>query len=325
MAPGTIGRVATETGIETPTCYRHRDRETLVSCSNCERPICTSCMVQAAVGVKCPECAGRPTGAARLKPRAIARGTAYVTKALIAINVVAFVLQNLTQNRSLLSGAASGGITADGWLRAFEVADGEWWRIITSGFLHSGLVHLAFNMIALWFLGTAFEAYIGPLRFTIVYFASVVWGSAGALLLNPGSPTVGASGGVFGLMAAVLVLQRQRGISLLGDVGLWLGINLVITFTIPNISIGGHLGGILGGALAALALSNFGKGHMAALKLRPAVLGAGVAVVVLGAVAGLAIAERRVPTDRFAQVERPAAIETRGPVAVPAPRSTPRR
>lgn len=302
-----------------PTCYRHRDRETLVSCSNCERPICTSCMVQAAVGVKCPECAGRPTGAARLKPRPVARGTAYVTMTLIAINVIAFVLQNLTKGGSFLTGAASGGITEEGWLRAAEVADGEWWRIITSGFLHAGLVHLAFNMIALWFLGTAFEAYIGPLRFTIVYVASVLWGSAGALLMAPGSPTVGASGGVFGLMAAVLVLQRQRGVSLLGDVGLWLAINLVITFTVPNISIGGHLGGILGGALAAFALSSFGKEHMAARTLRPGVLAAGLAVVVIGAVAALVIAERRAPQGPFAALPPVAAHVSRIQDAPPVP------
>jgi len=276
----------------TPTCYRHRDRETLVSCSNCDRPICTSCMVQAAVGVKCPECAGRPTGAARLKPRPVARGTAYVTMTLIALNVAVFILQSLTDRGSLGRGIG-GDIASRGWLDAPDVAAGEWWRIGTSAFLHAGIVHLAFNMIALWYLGSAFESYVGPLRFGLIYAGSVVWGSAGALLFAPLSPTVGASGGVFGLMAAILVLQRQRGVSILGDVGLWLGINLVITFTLPGISIGGHIGGILGGAAAAFALSSLGKGHMAARTLRPVALAAVAGVLVVGVVVSLVAAERK--------------------------------
>ena len=275
----------------TPTCYRHHDRETLVSCSSCERPICTSCMVQAAVGVKCPECAGRPTGAARLKPRPVARGTAYVTMTLIAINVAVFVLQILTDGGSLGRGVG-GDIAANGWLDAPDVAAGEWWRLVTSAFLHAGIVHLAFNMIALWYLGTAFEAYVGPLRFGLIYLGSVLWGSAGALIFAPLSPTVGASGGVFGLMAAILVLQRQRGVSILGDVGIWLGINLVITFTLPGISIGGHLGGIVGGAATAYALSGFGKGHMAARTMKPAAVAATAGVLVLGVVVCLVAADR---------------------------------
>ena len=276
----------------TPTCYRHHDRETLVSCSNCDRPICTSCMVQAAVGVKCPECAGRPIGAARLKPRPVARGTAYVTTTLIAINVAAFILQSLTSHGRLGSGVG-GDIASRGWLDAPDVAAGEWWRIFTSAFLHAGIVHLGFNMIALWYLGSAFESYVGPLRFGLIYAGSVVWGSAGALLFAPLSPTVGASGGVFGLMAAILVLQRQRGVSILGDVGVWLGINLVITFTLPGISIGGHLGGILGGAAAAFALSSLGTGHMAARTLKPVAVATVAGVLILGVVVSLLAAERK--------------------------------
>lgn len=280
------------TAESTPTCYRHHDRETLVSCSSCERPICTSCMVQAAVGVKCPECAGRPTGAARLKPRPVARGTAYVTMTLIAINIAVFILQTLTDSGSVGRGIG-GDIAARGWLDAPDVAAGDWWRIVTSAFLHAGIMHLGFNMIALWFLGTAFESYVGPLRFGVIYLGSVLWGSAGALLFAPLSPTVGASGGVFGLMAAILVLQRQRGVSILGDVGLWLGINLVITFTLPGISIGGHLGGIVGGAAAAFALSSFGKGHMAARTLQPVAVAAAAGVLALGVVVSLVAADRK--------------------------------
>jgi membrane associated rhomboid family serine protease len=281
------------TGAEpTPTCYRHHDRETLVSCSSCDRPICTSCMVQAAVGVKCPECAGRPTGAARFKPRPVARGTAYVTMTLIAFNVAVFILQMLTDSGSIGRGI-SGNIASNGWLDAPDVAAGDWWRLVTSAFLHAGIAHLAFNMIALWYLGTALESYVGPLRFGLIYLGSVLWGSAGALLFAPLSPTVGASGGVFGIMAAILVLQRQRGISIVGGVGIWLGINLVITFTLPGISIGGHLGGIVGGAATAFALSSFGKGHIAARSLTPVAVAATMGVLVLGVVVSLVAADRK--------------------------------
>ena len=249
-------------------------------------------MVQAAVGVRCPECAGRPTGVARLRPRASSRGTAYVTITLIVINVVVFGLQVATDPGGVGTGLG-GSVSSGGWLFGPEVAAGDWWRIVTSGFLHAGVVHLGFNMVALWILGSRFEAYIGPLRFGLIYATAVLWGSAGALLLSPNAQTVGASGGVFGLMAAIFLLERQRGISIFGDTGIWLGLNLVITFTISGISIGGHLGGIVGGALAAFVLSEFGKRHMAARRLHTTALAAVLVVIVIGAVGAIVIAKQR--------------------------------
>lgn len=273
------------------TCYRHPDRETLVRCSGCERPICTSCMNASPVGVRCPECAGVRTGIQRVAPRRVQRGAVPATIALVVLNVVAFALQ-VSQRAGSVGRGLGGDIATRGDLYGPNVADGEWWRIVTSGFLHAGLAHLAFNMIALWVLGSIFEAYVGPLRFTLIYFASVVWGSAGALLLTPNSPTVGASGGVFGLMAAVLVLQWQRRITLFSGIAMWLGLNLVITFTLPNISIGGHLGGIVGGTLAALVLSGMGRGHMAGLRLKPSLAIAAVAVILVGGAAAVAASQR---------------------------------
>jgi membrane associated rhomboid family serine protease len=264
-------------------------------------------MVPAAVGVRCPECAGRPTGVARFKPRATSRGTAYVTVTLIAINVVVFGLQVATDPGGVGTGLG-GSVSSGGWLFGPDVAAGDWWRIVTSGFLHAGVVHLGFNMVALWILGTRFEAYIGPLRFGLIYAAAVLWGSAGALLLSPNAHTVGASGGVFGLMAAIFLLERQQGVSIFGDMGVWLGLNLVITFTFSGISIGGHLGGIVGGALAALVLSEFGKRHMAARRLRGTALAAVLGVVVVGAVGAIVIAKQR---------SAPAAIATRVPAVGP--------
>ncbi len=241
-----------------------------------------------------------PTGAARLKPRAVARGTAYITIALIAINIVVFGLQMATDPGGVGRGLG-GDVSLGGSLNGPLVAAGDWWRIVTSAFLHAGVVHLALNMVALWILGSRFEAYVGPLRFGLIYAAAVLWGSAGALLLNPDAQTVGASGGVFGLMAAIFLLERQRGVTILGDAGLFLGINLVITFTLPGISIGGHLGGIAGGAIAALALSGFGKRHIAARRLRVGMLAAVLVVVVIGAVGALVIADRRSETVPFAR------------------------
>ena len=246
-------------------CYRHPDRETLLSCSNCERPICTSCMTQAAVGVRCPECSGRGgrtrvvTPARRLRA---ASQSPIATGVLVAINVLVFIAE-MAQGVGF-GGLGGSDLVQDGAIVGPPIADGEWWRLVTGGFLHANLIHIGFNMYLLWILGGAFERYAGPWRLLAVYFSAILWGSAGALLLEPDALTVGASGGVFGLMAAVYLLERQRGVALLGSsVGVLLLLNLVITFAIPGISIGGHIGGILGGAAAGYVLSGFGRGHLA--------------------------------------------------------------
>ena len=247
-------------------CYRHPDRETLVSCSNCERPICTSCMTQAAVGVRCPECSGKrsrtraPAPARRLGAAATTMPIATIV--LVAINVLVF-LAEMAQG-VLVSGVSGSGLIDDGAIYGPAIADGEWWRLVTGAFLHAGLIHIAFNMYLLWIVGGSLERYIGSVRFVAVYFAALLWGSAGALVMSADSQTVGASGAVFGLMAALFILERQRGIQLLGSsVGALLAINLVFTFVFPGVSIGGHVGGILGGAAAAFILSGYGRGHMA--------------------------------------------------------------
>lgn len=207
-------------------------------------------------------------------------GGAPLTVGLIAL-CVAIAIVTLAQGVGI-SGANS-GIAVDLGLYGPFVADGQWYRIITSAFVHAGLIHLLFNMIVLWWLGGALERYAGTLRFGAIYLSSVVWGAAGALLLAPDALTVGASGGIYGLMAALLVLERQQGIALLGSsVGIFLLLNLAITFVIPGISIGGHLGGLVGGFLAAIALSAFGRGNMAYGRMAPAVIGGMIAVIVGG-------------------------------------------
>jgi membrane associated rhomboid family serine protease len=270
-------------------CYRHPDRETGLSCSVCERPICTECMTMAPVGIRCPEHSGKPQGAARLTQgvrRVGFEGTgSIVTKALIGLNVLVFFV-NLAQGASLGQNGGEiyrdGGLTAQGTfdgVTVIGVAEGEWWRMLTAAFLHGNLLHLGMNMLMLWWIGAPVEESLGRARFLALYLASALAGSAGALLLSPNAFTVGASGAIFGILGAALVFERQ-GLHVLGGSALSIIVlNLVLTVAVPNISIGGHLGGLVGGALCGLALSRFGRGH--AVYGRPGVIGV-VGVVAVG-------------------------------------------
>jgi membrane associated rhomboid family serine protease len=236
------------------TCYRHPNRETGVHCSNCGRPICPDCMTSTPVGMRCPECARQRTRVRTMRSAARS-GEPVLTYALIAINVVAFIGE-------LAGGASAGGgslgtsrLFADGALRASDVANGDYWRLITAGFLHASVFHIFFNMFALWILGQMLEPAIGSVRFGLIYFVSLLAGSFGALVVTPDALTVGASGAIFGLMGAAVVVLRNRGINPMeSGLGLWIGLNLLLTFTLSNISIGGHIGGLIGGTLAALVL-----------------------------------------------------------------------
>lgn len=238
-------------------CYRHADRSAGVACQRCDRPICTECMRQASVGFHCPVCSR--SGSQRVvKPAARwSRGTTAagarppVTTALIALNVVALLVSELS------AAALDGGLIGLG-IRGGElvgVAEGEWWRLVTSGFLHASLLHLAFNMFALWSIGQVLERVVGAWRFVLLYGSSMLAGSFGALLVEPRALTVGASGAVFGLFGALLMLQLSRGIAMRDTgVGMILVINLGFTFLVPGISIGGHLGGLAGGIAGGIGL-----------------------------------------------------------------------
>jgi membrane associated rhomboid family serine protease len=245
-------------------CYRHPDRETYLSCSECGRPICTECMTPAPVGQRCPEHSGRPQGVRRMSTgmrRTAFEGTgALVTKTLIGINLLVY----------LVTAAQGAGINNPGgslfskWiLFGPSVADGDWWRLITCAFLHASLIHIAFNMYFLWFVGAPVEAALGRGRFLLIYAISGLAGSAGALVYTPDKPTVGASGALFGILGAALVLERQRDYVLGGSALALIVINLILSFALANISIGGHVGGLIGGALCTLVLSRFGRGHAA--------------------------------------------------------------
>jgi membrane associated rhomboid family serine protease len=234
------------------TCYRHPSRETGVSCSNCGRPICPDCMTPTPVGMRCPECSKQTTNVRNV--RAAYDSPPRVTIALIAVNVLIFFGMS-TQGGF---GSAGGSVFVDYALYGPAIADPfhEYYRLITGGFMHSGILHIAFNMYILWFLGRLLEPSLGPVRFAGLYFTALLSGSFGALLLKPESFTVGASGAVFGLMGAAFVMQRARGIDpMQSGIGPLILLNLAIGF-LPglNISIGGHLGGLVGGALAGLLM-----------------------------------------------------------------------
>jgi membrane associated rhomboid family serine protease len=239
-----------------PTCYRHPSRETGVACSSCERPICPDCMTSTPVGMRCPECARQRT---KVKTMASVGTDPMLTYILIAVNAVAFISSGT--GASGLEGRAGGEVFRDGALFGPAIAqDHEYWRLVTSGFLHAGWLHILFNMYFLYVLGQMLEPAIGRLRFGLIYAVSLLAGSFGALLVSPLSLTVGASGAVFGLMGGAIVALRARGIDpWQTGLGLTLVLNLGLTFAISGISIGGHLGGLTGGVLAGLALFELGE------------------------------------------------------------------
>jgi membrane associated rhomboid family serine protease len=211
-------------------------------------------MTPTPVGMRCPECSRQRTQVRT--SAAITRGeTPLATYVIIGI-CVALQLGEMASGAN----AAAGGLGGSSLIQNFalfgpSVADGEVYRLLSAGFLHSGLFHLLVNMFSLWVLGTMLEPGIGRLRFVLIYLVSLLAGSFGALIVTPHAVTVGASGAIFGLLGAGVVILRNRGIDpMQSGLPLWIGINLVFSFAVPGISIGGHIGGLIGGALAALVL-----------------------------------------------------------------------
>jgi membrane associated rhomboid family serine protease len=217
-------------------------------------------MVFGPVGIRCPECSGQPTGAAKTVQRARVAGArapaGIITMTLVVVNVVVYLVQ-IASGRDWQ--ALSGQVFEKGALYGPAIADGDWYRLISSAFLHAGPIHLLFNMLALWWFGRSLEYVLGPGRYLGLYLASALAGAAGALLLSPDTPTVGASGAVFGILGAGLVLERRRIYVFGGSALAIVVINLILTFTISSISIGGHLGGLFGGIACMLLLQRFGR------------------------------------------------------------------
>ena len=260
-----------------PVCYRHPRTETYVKCSRCDRPICPNCMIQAAVGFHCPDCVAEGKKSVRQARTALGgsmRGHAgMVTKALIGLNIAAFIAglvvtgamggavvdvimgtpSQLHIYGSLYPGPAAQTVSG-GWI-PFGVAAGEYYRLVTAMFLHYGIVHLAFNMYILWIFGRYLERDLGPSRFLALYLICGLGGNVATYLFAaPVSFSAGASGCIFGLFGAVVLINRKLSRD---NSGLYvlLGLNLAITFLVPNISITGHIGGLVTGLALGWALS----------------------------------------------------------------------
>jgi membrane associated rhomboid family serine protease len=272
------------------TCYRHPDRETRVSCSSCGRPICPDCMTPTPVGMRCPECMRQRTKVVRgVGGGASSFGRMPATIVLIGLNVVAYLIE-------ITAGAGGpnnpgGSVINDFALRGISVAEGEWYRLLTGGFLHASLIHIGFNMLLLFFLGRLLEPALGTRRFVALYFASLLAGAFGALLLtDPLVATVGASGAIFGLAGAAFVIARGRGMdALAGELGFLIVLNLVFTFGAANISIGGHLGGLAGGVVCSLGIVAGERGMLGPRRL-PAELGIMALVAAVSVLGALAVA-----------------------------------
>ena len=233
---------------QTTTCYRHPSRETGVSCSSCGKPICPDCMTPTPVGMRCPDCARERT---RIRTMRTLPATGFaVTEALIAINVIVFLVELATGTS--LGGSTAGTLVTKGALFGPAIADQhQYYRIVTAGFLHYSLLHIAFNMFFLFIMGRILEPVIGRLNFLALYLVALLAGSFGALLFQPDALTVGASGAAFGVLGALLVVSWDRGISIWRTgLGPTLLINVVFSLSVGGISIGGHLGGLIGGGLA---------------------------------------------------------------------------
>lgn len=207
-------------------------------------------MQQASVGFHCPECA--KSGKQKVyTARSLTAGKIYATVGLIAINVAVFVADLVSGTSASVGGSDNtfGDVADKGVLYGPDVANGDWWRPITAGFLHLGIIHIGFNMLLLYQLGLLLEPALGRVRFLILYFTALIGGSFLVLVISPDTPTLGASGAVFGLMGASVVGLRSRGIDpFRTGIPQLLGINLVITFLFSAyISVGGHVGGLIAG------------------------------------------------------------------------------
>lgn len=262
-------------------CYRHPDRATRLSCSECGRPICADCSMDAAVGQKCPDCA-TPRGRARvIQARAVThvdRRSTPVTMALIAINVIIFLAGLLVPDlgdRFFTEGAQFKPL----------IDRGEWWRALTAMFLHSGITHVLFNMWALWLFGPTLERRYGSVPFAALYLAGGLNGAALFHAMGRVAPAVGASGAIFGLFGALLVASyRQRhtvaGRAVFSQLLLLLILNLSLPFIVERIAWEAHLGGLIAGLVIAFAWDRIPRGRPDS-HLQRSVIGFAVAAAAL--------------------------------------------
>ncbi|NLU84698.1 rhomboid family intramembrane serine protease [Rhodococcus sp. HNM0569] len=247
-----------EGALPQPRCVRHPDRPTALACTRCGRPACPDCLRSAAVGYQCVDCVAEGQKSVR-QARTVSGATMasqqkvpLVTYVLMALNIGVFLVTAL-QSRDLMQNQLGSKLFVDWVLYGPAVADGQWIRVLGSGFLHFGLMHLAVNMLALWIIGRDVELVLGRSRYTALYLTSLIGGSASVMVFEPYATTAGASGAVFGLMGALaVILVRLRRSP--GPIIAVIVLNIVISVTVPGISLWGHMGGLVAGALAAVGL-----------------------------------------------------------------------
>lgn len=241
-------------------CYRHPDRQSFVLCQRCLRTVCPECQTQAAVGVICPECLAEQrrdqTPAQKKAQRrwsrrpgsvAVSTGRPVVTYAIIAITAAAYVLQLLIPGLQNLLAFYAGSLYPQLTGGAFEP-----WRLLTSALVHSSFWHVGLNMLALWMIGRSLEPVLGRARFLVLYLLGALGGSVAVALIAPNTFVVGASGAIFGLFGAFVIIARHIGAEI-GGILIVLGINLAIGF-LPGMGISwqAHVGGLVAGAVVGL-------------------------------------------------------------------------
>ncbi len=238
-------------------CYRHPTRETGRRCTRCGKPACSECLVQATVGSHCLECSTSARPAATVRAHDWNAGQAFLmTKVLIGLNLAVFVYMAL-RDAGTLSGKLTQAHIDLGLNRTLLRLDHHWYQLVTAGFIHFGIFHIVMNMFLLYQLGQLLEPALGRANYLLLYMASLVGGSAGALLIERGvgSITGGASGAVFGLMGAAAIGLHRRGVNVFSTgIGTTLMLNLVLTFSISGISIGGHIGGVVAGGICGYVM-----------------------------------------------------------------------
>lgn len=280
-----------------PRCYRHPNRETLIRCTRCDRPICPDCMRPASVGFHCPDDVGLANKTVRAPRTAVGArlmdSPPLVTWGLIAANVVVYLITAAQSVKGIMQpGDGSSRLFVDWQLFPRSVHDhDQYYRLVTAGFLHVSLLHIASNLLALFIIGPLLERLLGRWRFALVYLLGILGGSAAVYAFGQvNTPEVGASGAIFGLFAAALVLVRKLGLDAQWLIGI-IVLNFVFTFSIHNISKLAHVGGFLAGALATLAI-----GGLPQVRER---VGLRTQLAGLGAVTALILATIAVRTATF--------------------------
>lgn len=250
-------------GSNLPGCYRHPDRETGISCTRCERPICPECMISASVGFQCPECVREGSGTGRPpaanQPRTIAGGSLaadprLITKILLGLNVAVFIAVLAMGDRLVNELVLVGAWPPEPFVPTEGVAEGQWYRLVTSMFTHQEIWHIAFNMLGLWWLGGPLEAALGRSRYLALYMLSGLAGGALTYVVDsPSQASLGASGAIFGLLGATAVLMRRLNYDMRPVIAL-LALNMLFTFTWSGIAWEAHVGGLVAGVAIAYGM-----------------------------------------------------------------------